>query len=53
VEIYRDQAYGTPGINPKRAITGLAVDSPPRVSIPGVEEHGEGLAPSGLRVGLL
>jgi hypothetical protein len=53
VEIYRDQGYENPGINPKRAITRLAVDSPPRVGIPGVEEHGEGLAPSGPRVGLL
>lgn len=53
MRIYRDPVFGTPGINPKRAITGLAVASPPRASIPEVEEHIEGLAPAGLRVGLL
>jgi hypothetical protein len=39
--------------NSKRAYIGLTVFSPPPASIPEVKEHGKGLAPSGLIVGLL
>jgi hypothetical protein len=53
MEIFRDQRFGTPSVNPKRPVTGLVVDVFPLVSTLKVEEHGEGLAPSGLRVKLL
>jgi hypothetical protein len=51
VEFFKEELSGTPGINPKRAVTGRTGVVPPPVNAPEVEE--QGLAASGLRVELL